>query len=199
MVTHHIIQQTWSREFWASEAIPVTDTGNAGLLLLIGLVSASRLLLPSFFFAQRVPDGTTGIALSFPKLKTPSCGNGLDLVLIRFKPRNEARLGSSSFTSEDDKFDFPGLREWTWDEASLPFDETPFFFFFKPSPKLGIRLGLRVSSLELDFGFFLSDPIGELEPADRGLLELSEDLDFFKEKKSLCLNTISDFPKKHKT
>jgi hypothetical protein len=57
-------------------------------------------------------------------------------------------------------------------------------------------IGIGGSSLEADLDFFLSDRIGELEPTDLGLLELSglEDPDFFEEKKSLFLNTIFSIP-----
>lgn len=73
----------------------------------------------------------------------------------------------------------------------MPFDDEPSFsFFLKPSKTPAKGEVLELGLLDL----WLSDPIGELEPTDRGLLELSEDPDFFEEKKSFVfLNTISDF------
>lgn len=69
-------------------------------------------------------------------------------------------------------------------------DELSFSFFLKPSNTAAKGEEVELGLLDL----WLSDPIGELEPTDRGLLELSEDPDFFEEKKSFVfLNTISDF------
>lgn len=86
----------------------------------------------------------------------------------------ETKAGPSEL---GDKFDLP--IEWG-DGSCFP------LLFFDPS--------LISSSLEADLGFFLSDRMGELEPTDLGLLELSglDDPDFFEEKKSLFLNTILD-------
>lgn len=63
----------------------------------------------------------------------------------------------------------------------------------KPPAEIG--LGARVSSFEAVSDFFVSDRMGELEPKDMELLELSwlEDSDVFDEKNSLFLNTISRF------
>lgn len=71
----------------------------------------------------------------------------------------------------------------------MAFGDEPSFFL-KPSktPAKGEWLDLGLLDL------WLSDPIGEFEPTDRGLLELSEDPDFFEEKKSFVfLKTIFDF------
>lgn len=74
----------------------------------------------------------------------------------------------------------------------MPFDDE-LSFFLKPSKTPAKGEGLELGLLDL----WLSDPIGEFEPTDRGLLELSEDPDFFEEKKSFVfLNTISDFATK---